>query len=121
MGGSRRGDGGSGVRRGYAKRAGHAEAARNRPVGWESLLGGLAGVALVEAVDAALGVDQGLCAGEIRMARRTCVDGHLLLRRAGLDHVPASAGDRGVFVFWMDVTLHFFRLSGLLLRFLFEG
>ena len=68
-------------------------------------------VALLEGVDAALGVDHRLLPGEIGMARGAGVDRHLLLGGTGLDDVAARAGNRGVAVIRMDVFLHLDSLS----------
>ena len=82
--------------------------ARNRPVAGWTLLGGLAGVALVEAVDAPFRIDELGLAREERMAGGAGVDAHRLHRRTGLEDMAAGAGDRGFFVLGMDVFFHAF-------------
>ena len=71
------------------------------------LLGELS-VTLLERIDAAFRIDHRLLTREVRMARRTGVDRHRLLRGARLDDIATRTGDRCLFVSRMDVLFHFF-------------
>src|SRR6185436_565628 len=67
------------------------------------------GIAAVKSVHAARRVDQLLLASEERMARRTNFHVQIvLLGRARLETFATGAGDRYLFVFWMNSGFHFF-------------
>src|SRR6478752_5506271 len=63
-------------------------------------------VALGELVEAARRVHEALFAREVGMARGTDPDAQVLHRGAGVVDMPASAGDRGIVGFGMDVLSH---------------
>src|SRR5690242_21666682 len=65
------------------------------------------GHAPLEALDATTGVDQLLLARVERVAGRADLDVDLVLRRAGHELVAAGAADVSVYVFGMNVSLHF--------------
>src|SRR5260370_41401066 len=67
--------------------------------------------ALVEALDAAGGVDDALLSGEERVAVAADLDVHVGLRRAGLPAVAAGAVDRGFDVVWVNLRFHFLSFS----------
>src|SRR2546430_5571718 len=63
-------------------------------------------VALLEAVDAAGGVDQLLLAGEEGVALRADLEAQLLAGGAGGPGLAAGAVDRNVLIFRMNLWLH---------------
>src|SRR5262249_46953655 len=75
-------------------------------------LRGLVRVLLAEAIDAALRVDQALLARVEGMTSGAHVHREFLLRRAGLEHVSAGAGDAHEFVLGVDAVLHLRLLRG---------
>ena len=82
---------------------------------------GLDAVALVEAVDAACGIDELLLTRIKRMACRTDFYADVLSRRSRFDDVSACASDLCQFVFGMNsffhnCSFHFARLHGTGLR-----
>src|SRR5882724_4520488 len=88
-------------------------AGRTLGSGGRRLGGGLLGVLLAEFLHAAGGVHDLLLAGVERVAIRA--DFHvqgLAQRGAGLEGIPATAGDGNFLVFWVDLGLHFRVLSG---------
>ena len=63
-------------------------------------------VLLAEALDASGCVYQLLLAGKEGVAGGANFHLYVLNRRAGLDHVPACAGNLGHLVFWMNLFFH---------------
>jgi len=70
--------------------------------------GRLDAVFLVEALDAACGINELLLAGKEGMAGRTDFNLDILYRRTGLDDIAARTGNGGEFVFGMDTLFHVF-------------
>src|SRR5437764_2994423 len=71
---------------------------------------GLLGVALLETIDAAGGIEQLLLAGEVRMALRTDLDAQLFFRRAGGPRLAAGAVRLNLLIFRVNLWFHWLYL-----------
>src|SRR5713226_6234653 len=71
---------------------------------------GLLGVALLEAIDAAGGIEQFLLAREIRMAFRANLDAQLFLGRAGHPRFAAGAVRLNLLIFRVNLWFHWLYL-----------
>ena len=63
-------------------------------------------VAFLEAIHTSAGINHFLPAGEERMAFRANFNANVFFGGTGMDHIAASAGDRGVHILRMDSLLH---------------
>lgn len=59
-----------------------------------------------ESVNTSARIDQLLTAGEERMALGTDFHTDILFCGTCMDHFAAGAGDRGVYILWMDSVFH---------------
>ena len=67
-------------------------------------------VTLIESVSTSAGINELLSSGEERMALGANFNTDILLGRAGLDHITASAGNGSLAIIRMDLFLHFIHL-----------